>query len=536
MITTTTLYCLTPEIVLIVAAVAIYLGGAFSTAQRSWRWIAAVAILLAAVALRSQDGPAAAGGPLNLDALAWHGRWLALGLGALLVLLTWRPLVTGGTPEYAGSLLLTAAGLMLVSGAGDLVLLFVGLELISIPTYVLLCLGRRDVACQESAAKYFFLSVLSSAILLYGFSFLYGVAGSTALADVRTALDGSRTLPAGFAALAKLAMVLTFAGLCFKIAAVPFHFYAPDVYQGTTHPNAAVLSVVPKAAGLVAIVRILLIGMPEMGPYAWRVALLISVLTMTLGNAMALWQDDLRRLLAYSSIAHTGYMLIGLAAALATGNSAGSWNGSAALWFYLAVYAAATIGAFALLEHLGRPDRRIDGVEELAGLGRTRPLAAAVLAVCLFSLAGVPPLAGFWGKLFLFGSALSVDGGSGDQGDLWPWFLGLAVVGVLNAAVAAAYYLRIVAVMYFRTPLATPRAQGGAGAWWAAVVCALLVVGVGVYPGPLMSESNQAVSVDFGRDRPPRQSAPRPGVAASRTMPTEEHSQGTGDTLPSAVR
>jgi NADH-quinone oxidoreductase subunit N len=546
--TLATIYLLTPEIVLIAAAVAIYLGGAFSAAERPWRWIAAVAVSAAAVALWFQEGPTTAAAPLNFDTLAWHARWLALGFGAILVLMSWRPLGSGGTPEYVGSLLLTVAGLMLVSGASELVLLFVGLELISIPTYVLLYLGRRDVACQESAAKYFFLSVLSSAILLYGFSFLYGIAGSTNLTDISGALeriagpskmidvvsfregavaqlpglhdvslprDGAAALPTEFIALAKLAMVLCFAGLCFKITAAPFHFYAPDVYQGTTYPNAAVLSVLPKAAALVALVRILVIAMPHMEPYSWRVVLVVSVLTMTLGNVMALWQDNLRRLLAYSSIAHTGYMLIGLAVGLAARHATGSFNGVAALGFYLVAYAAATIGAFALLEHLGGPGHRLDGVEELAGLGRTRPLAAAVLAVCLFSLAGVPPLAGFWGKLLLFGSALNVGGEQGAPEGLWFWFVALAAIGVVNAAVAAAYYLRIVAVMYFRTPLATPRAEGGAGAWWAAVACALLVIGIGLSLGPLMRETNRAVPDRFAENVPPPQSAPSPGVAAA---------------------
>ena len=166
---------------------------------------------------------------------------------------------------------------------------------------------------------------------------------------------------------------------------------------------------------------------------------------------------------------------------------------SAPCWFYLATYAAATIGAFAVLEHLGRPERRLDAVDELAGLGRTRPAAAAVLAVCMFSLAGVPPLAGFWGKFLVFGSALNVDAQGGAVNMQW-WFIAAAVIGVLNAAVAAAYYLRIVAVMYFRTPLATPRAEGGAGSWWAAVACALLVIGVGVYPGPLMHAANESAA------------------------------------------
>jgi NADH-quinone oxidoreductase subunit N len=205
-----------------------------------------------------------------------------------------------------------------------------------------------------------------------------------------------------------------------------------------------------------------------------------AVLTMTLGNTLAFWQTDLRRLLADSSIAQAGYVLLALAAAMASsrGNAATAWNGIDALWFYVAVYAAATIGAFAMLEHLGREDRSLDGVDELAGLGVTRPLAAAVVAVCMFSLAGVPPLAGFWGKLMIFGSALSVE-----SPDARWWFVGAAVLGVLNAAAAAAYYLRVVAVMYFRTPLVTPRAEGGRGAWAAAVSCAVIVVVVGVYPG-----------------------------------------------------
>jgi NADH-quinone oxidoreductase subunit N len=520
-----TVRLLMPEIALIAAAVAIYLGGAFSTARRAWSWIAAIALALAAVALWTQHGPAVAGGPLNLDGLAWRGRWLTLGFGALFVLLSFRPLPVGGTAEYVGSLLLTVAGLMLVFGAADLVLLFVALELISIPTYVLLYLGRHDAQGQESAAKYFFLSVLSSAIVLYGFSFLYGVDGSTHLATLRATLADAAAVPPGFQAFSKIAMALIFAGLCFRITAVPFHFYAPDVYQGTTYPNAALLSVIPKAAGFVALTRIVLVAMPGMEPYAWHAAVVISILTMTVGNVLALWQDDLRRLLAYSSIAHAGYMLIGLAVALATGNAPGSWNGLAALAFYLVSYAAATIGAFAIFEHLGRPERRIEGIEELAGLGRTRPLAAALLAIFLFSLTGVPLLAGFWGKLWLFGSALNVDGAAGAAASVQGWFTGLAVVGVLNAAIAAAYYLRVVAVMYFRTPLATPRAQGGAGAWWAAVACGLAVVLIGLFPGPLMRETNDASGqlraagqVDRTRDgaqkRPPLQSAPRPGVAA----------------------
>ncbi len=493
---TQTISLLTPEIVLIAAAVAIYLGGAFSEARRAWSWFAGCAILAAGAVLWMQHGPMASARPLLADNLAWSVRWLALALGLLLVPLSSRALRDGNEPENVGSLLLAVAGLMLVSQAGDLITLFVSLELISIPTYVLLYLGRRDAASQESAAKYFFLSVLASAILLYGFSFLYGLSGSTELAAVRTALGDPRSLWAGWSPLAGLAMVLIFAGLCFKVTAVPFHFYAPDVYQGTTHPNAALLSVIPKAAGLVALVRLLLLTMPSLAPHSWRMVLVLAAVTMTFGNVTALWQDDLRRLFAYSAIAHGGYMLMGLAVGLAAPWGAGGWNGIGAMWFYLASYAAATLGTFAALESLGRDDHRIDAVDEVAGLAHTRPATAALVAVFMFSLAGIPLLAGFWGKFLVFGSALSIGNPA-----MRPWFLTLAVIGVLNAAVGAAYYLRIVAVMYFRSPPATLRPSGGRGAWWTAVACAILVIGIGVYSRPLVRASNAAAGSPFAASR-----------------------------------
>ncbi len=502
-----TVLLLTPEIVLVSVATLIYVAGAFFDARKIWSWLAGGGIVLAAIALATLGDETSAGGPVITDALAHYARWLALAVGALFVLLASRPLAEGGTPEYVGSLLLAIAGVMLVSSAGELVLLFLGLELISIPTYILLYLGRRGAQSQEtpsqetpsqetpsqetpsleSTTKYFFLSILASAMLLYGFTFLYGTAGTTDLAGIGERLSerlSDPVLSKMFGPLAMLAMILIFAGLGFKIAAVPFHFYAPDVYQGTTHTNAALLSVLPKAAGLVVLIRILVQTIPGVEP---RVAVVLSVLTMTLGNMMALWQNNLRRLLAYSSIAHAGYMLIGLSVALAMPGGPGSWNGLGALLFYLSVYAVATIGTFAALEYLGRRDAEVTAVDELAGLGRGRPFVAAALAVFMFSLAGIPPLAGFWGKLALFFSALSVAGES-----LRPWFLTLAILGGLNAAVAAAYYLRIVAVMYFRTPLAVPKAEGGAGAWSAVVVCAMLTIALGLLPRPLLDESNEA--------------------------------------------
>ncbi|MHC4176411.1 MAG: NADH-quinone oxidoreductase subunit N, partial [Planctomycetota bacterium] len=414
---TETVQLLSPEIVLIAAAVLIYLAGAFIDSRYLWGFAAAAGIATAAYVLwRVQEPAATATGPVTIDSLAYYGRWLALALGALLVLLAARPLDTPGTPEYVGSLLLAVAGLMLVCSAGGLVLMFLGLELISIPTYILLYLGRRDAASQESATKYFFLGILASAMLLYGFSFLYGTTGSTGLSAIHGALAEPGGAAAGLGMLVRVAFVLIVAGLGFKIAAVPFHFYAPDVYQGTTYTNAGLLSVLPKAAGMVALVRIVVVAKPTLAgvesygwePYGWIVVLVLAVLTMTFGNVMALWQENLRRLLAYSSVAHAGYMLIGLAVGLAFAGERGEWDGVSALLFYLCVYAVATIGTFAALECLGRRDRQIEAVEELAGLGRTRPLLALAMAVFMFSLAGIPPLAGFYGKLFVFGSALEV--------------------------------------------------------------------------------------------------------------------------------
>jgi NADH-quinone oxidoreductase subunit N len=489
--TASTIYFLLPEIVLIAAAVLIYIAGAFFQTQKAWPWIALTGIILAMVCLSRQNGVADSG-VLQSDGFSLYLRWLNLASGLLLVLLNFRPLIKGGTQEAIGSLLLAIAGGMLVVSANDLILLFIALELISIPTYILLYLGPGDVGCQESAAKYFFLSVLASAILLYGFSFIYGIAGTMNLHGIRIALASLPDMPKGFDNLAKLALALTFAGLCFRLAAVPFHFYAPDVYQGTTNSNAALLSVIPKAAGLAVLVRLVWAAMSNMGPFAWQITMAVSILTMTLGNTMALWQDNPRRMMAYSSIAHAGYLLIGLAAALAMRNdpSPGPWYGIEAMLFYLCVYAIATLGTFAVLELLGQPSRRIESIDELAGLGRTRPAAAAMMAVFMFSLTGIPPLAGFWGKLQIFGSALCVFDGAGQH--LHSWFTGLAIVGVLNAAISAGYYLRIVGVMYFRATSAASRAEGGFGVWTAAVACALVTVFIGFYPRPLVKASNQA--------------------------------------------
>ena len=498
-----TVNLLLPETVLIAAATLIYLMGAFFPKSFRPNLTAAGAILVAAGVLAYQDCNTPAilhlnswiSGPIAADAFGHTARWAILLFGLLFVMLSSYSPTVRPAAEYVGSLLFMVTGLMLIATAYDLVMLFLGLELVSIPTYIMLYLGKRDAHGQEATAKYFFLSILSSALLLYGFSFLYGLAGSTRL-DVLYAQLAAHPDSTMVIKLAPVALLLVFAGLGFRMTAVPFHFYAADVYQGTNNPNAGVLSTLPKIAGLLALVRLVVASMPGQESLAWRVALVMSVLTMTLGNVMALWQDNIRRLLAYSSIAHGGYMLIGVAVGLAVAARGGTGgeeiNGVGTALFYLTVYCLATIGAFAALKYLGSRDRQVDGVDELTGLGRTRPVAALALAVSMFSLAGVPPLAGFWGKLTLFLGAWCVDAAPDAAGTWRPWFVALAVIGALNAAIAMAYYLRVVAVMYFRSPVTTAKAEGGPGAWWAMVCCTLLVVAAGLYSGPIITAANDA--------------------------------------------
>ena len=480
-----------PEILVVLTAVFVYVGGAFAMPRASWSWIALAGFGLAGGCLATTT-PLASADPLMIDSLAIWTRWLALGLGAALVLVSWRPSGDPDGPEVVGSLMLVVAGMMLVGAAGELILIFLGLELISIPTYILLFIGRRTLEGREAAAKYFYLSILASAILLFGLSFLYGSSGSTSLDVIQARLiEGGNPL----VAVGQLAVVFIFAGLSFKIAAVPFHFYAADVYQGTTNSNSALLSVAPKLAGFLALIRLVVVATEGVPSPSWRIALALAVLTMTTGNVLALWQDNLRRLLAYSSVAHAGYMLIGLAVALATRpGTSGAFDGTTALLFYLLLYAVATLGTFAALNCLGTREQPVDHVDGLAGLAwcdEPRPrLLAWMLAAFMFSLAGIPPLAGFWGKLALFGGALGVREA---ESGMRVWFVGLAVLGVLNAAIAAAYYLRIVGVMFFRMPLGkvlvTPKRSAPLTV---AVICVLLVLAIGLFPAPWYDAASRA--------------------------------------------
>lgn len=491
----TTVTLLLPELILIAMATFIFVVGAFRPHATWWpvfaslTFVGTLCVSLFELWQHLADTPMFLSGPLVIDYLGQLLRPLAMLLGLLFTVMMSRVRTRELTSEFMGTLMLTIVGVLIVARANDLVLLFLGLELVSIPTYILLFLGRRDRAAGEATIKYFFLSILSSALLLYGLSFLYGMGGTTALTGtsdapgIREVLEGLKQTggtSANVLTLAPLAVVLILAGLGFKIAAVPFHFYAPDVYQGTTPGNAALLAVVPKIAGVAALIRVLFI-LNEVSPLTWQLVLIISLLTMTLGNICALWQKNIRRLLGFSSIAHSGYLLIGLAVALAADAPAVKTGGLGATLFYLAAYSLGSIAAFAALTYLGDDERVIDGVDELAGAGKSHPLAAGVLAVAMFSFAGIPIFAGFWGKFTLFTSTIELATGTASRG-MSMWFMTLAIVGALNAAIGAAYYLRVVGAMFFQPEARPAPGKGGTGAFAAMVAAGVLVLAIGAMP------------------------------------------------------
>jgi NADH-quinone oxidoreductase subunit N len=505
-ISSETVHLLFPELLVGSLAVMIYVVGAFVRNRTAFNLIAILGMATAAWLLVRQEGridvwssaAAITSGPLVIDPLAQLTRFGVLAIGTLMVIASWGAGPDDLATEYLGSLLLALCGLMLVGTANELVLLFVGFELISIPTYILLYLGRRDTLSQESATKYFLLSILSSALLLYGLALLYGAGGSTQLTTMRELMVEGAAEGRSLLNLAPVALVLILAGLAFKMAAVPFQFYAPDVYQGTTAANAGLLAVLPKIAGMVGLIR-LVVGMApaaDASSIGWQLLLAVAVVTMTLGNVLALWQNNVRRMMAYSSVAHAGYMLVGLAVALAGSEGGGgneSVQGLAAAYFYLGVYSFATYGTFAAFAALSTQERELNHIDELSGLAQRQPTLAIALAVFMFSLIGIPPLAGFWGKFRLVSSALGFDGATLDPSAI-QWFRALAVITVLNAAISAGYYLRIVAAMYFGAPEHPARPVRHAGPRVAVVAATLAIVILGVAPGQFWASVDRAAS------------------------------------------
>ncbi|HWG42045.1 MAG TPA: NADH-quinone oxidoreductase subunit N [Gemmataceae bacterium] len=540
---------LAPEMILGIAACVLFLGGTCRADRRLWGGVALVALLAAGVVLWLQPLPhyldkdsadaVRYASPLMLDRLALFLRAVSIAGGIILVLFSWDAMPANQSADYHACLLLIVVGMGLTGAANELVTLFLALELTSIPTYVILYLGRStlpggglDSAGQEAAMKYFMLSIFSSALTLFGFSYLYGLSGTTnlpALADAfragQLAAVAENPAASSLMGLGMIALVMVVAGLGFRITAVPFHFYAPDVYQGTTMAGAALLAFVPKMAGFAALVRVLGFVFPVLSHDVFEATLsppvlgdqlpvllwIMAAVTMTLGNILGLLQDNLRRLLAYSSVAHAGYMLIGLAVAPKLRPEA-MVDGVDAVFFYMVSYGAMTIGAFGVLQYLNTRGQRAETMDDVAGLGRSRPGMALLMVLFLFSLIGIPLTAGFMGKFLLFAGALDVPANpdavaSLEQRNL---FLILALIAAINAAIGAWYYLRIAATMYLREPPPStlgfvdkgPRSWPVLAAVW---LCAVLTLGIGIYPAPLKKAVQSAV---------PRFTEPAPQTAA----------------------
>jgi NADH-quinone oxidoreductase subunit N len=392
---------------------------------------------------------------------------------ALVILLSMDYLRREGIPsgEYYALLLFSASGMMLMASANDLIVVFLALELMSLCLYVLAGFFKQRLESTEASMKYFLLGAFASSFLLYGIALTYGATGTTSLDRIIVAAAGA----SGRDVMFHVGLALMLVGFGFKISAVPFHMWAPDVYQGAPTSVTTLIATGSKAAAFAALIRLLLGALrgaqAEWGPLMWALA----VVTMTLGNVVALAQSNLKRMLAYSSIAHVGYMMIGLVA--------GGVPGAGAILYYLFAYTFTTAGTFGVLTLCARAGEEAVEVQDYAGLARRHPLLAGMLTLFLLSLVGIPPLAGFVGKFYLFGAAVQ-------HGFIW-----LAVIAVLNSAIAAYYYLRVIVYMYMREPEGTgatlaPSFAGGV----ALAVAAAGIVLLGVMPAPFAELAQSAVA------------------------------------------
>jgi NADH-quinone oxidoreductase subunit N len=409
---------------------------------------------------------------LVVDGFATFFRVLVIGVGLLAVFASTDYLRREGAPggEFYALLLFSIVGQSVMVAANELIMIFIGLEISSIASYILAGYLRDDARNNESALKYFLLGSFATAFLLYGVAWIYGATGSTNLEEIRRVLlTGGEPL-----ALVGTAAALMFVGFAFKISAVPFQAWAPDVYQGAPAPVAAFLSVGPKAAAFAILLRVFLTAFGPISadwmPIVWGVALA----TMTVGNFAAILQSNIKRLLAYSSIAHAGYVLVAV--------TAHSGAGSAAAMFYLAAYAFTNIGAFAVVTYFSRKGEKYVGIDDFAGLAQRQPAMAAMLAIFLLSLIGVPLTGGFFGKFYIFKAAL-------DAHLVW-----LTVLGLLNSAVAAYYYLRVLVVMYFREPgeAAEDLPPAGTALQIAVYGSAVGVLLLGIFPSMVLDFANKA--------------------------------------------
>ena len=461
-----------PEIILAAGAMVLLLVGAFrgddATGPISWLSIGLLALALIVLHVGTGDGGTTFGGAFVLDTFALFMKSAVLIGSAVAIIMSSGYLREIGVRrfEYPVLIVLATLGMIMMVSAGDLIALYLGLELQSLALYVVAAVRRDSLKSTEAGLKYFVLGALSSGMLLYGSSLVYGFTGTISfagIAAIATGPDPSVGLLFGLAFIA--------AGLAFKVSAVPFHMWTPDVYEGAPTPVTAFFAAAPKLAAMALFVRIMVQAFPGITEQWQQIIVFIAIASMVLGAFAAIGQRNIKRLLAYSSIGHMGYALVGLAA--------GSEEGVRGVIIYMAIYLVMTLGTFACVLAMRRGDSHVEDIGDLAGLARNQPTMALMLALLMFSLAGVPPLAGFFAKFYVFLAAIEAE------------LYALAVIGVIASVVGAYYYLRIVKIMYFDEPSeAFEPVPGDLRAIM--VVSGVFVLAFFVYPSPLISAAEAA--------------------------------------------
>ena len=423
-----------PEIAIAVGALLLLMHGVFRPPVPTGDYLTGVLAIVvltiaAALIVMAPDQRAVLfDGAFIVDGFGRFMNLLVLGGSILVLVMSMGDLARAKllSSEYVVLLLLAVLGMLLMISAGSLISLYLGLELQSLALYVVAAIDRGNVRSSEAGLKYFVLGSLSSGMLLYGASLVYGFTGSTDFTAIAAAAHGQA---AGAGVGLTIGLVFLLVGLAFKVSAVPFHMWTPDVYEGAPTPVTAFFAAAPKLAAMALLMRVLLTAFPGIAPQWQQIVVFLSIASMLLGAFAAIGQTNIKRLMAYSSIGHVGYALIGLAA--------DSEIGTQSVLVYLAIYLFMTVGAFACILSMRNKLGPVEDIDSLAGLARTNPPMAFVLAMILFSMAGVPPLAGFFAKFYVFAAAV--------KAGLYP----LAVIGVLASVVAAYYYLRVVKIMFF---------------------------------------------------------------------------------------
>jgi NADH-quinone oxidoreductase subunit N len=465
-----------PEVTLAVGAMVLLLAGV-STRKEQADLILWAAVLIFALAgffvLRNSGTTTLFGDSFIVDPFARALKLLTLTGAAVTLIMSidfWRG--EGRLKfEFPVLVLLATTGMLMMISANDLIALYVGLELQSLSLYVVAAFDRRSARSSEAGLKYFVLGALSSGMLLYGASLIYGFTGSTLFTDIAAAVQ-----PSGANLGLIFGLVFLMTGFAFKISAVPFHMWTPDVYEGAPTPVTAFFAAAPKLAAMALTVRTLFAAFPSVTPEWQQIVTFLAIASMALGSFAAIGQRNIKRLMAYSSIGHMGYALVGLAA--------GTAEGVQGVIVYLAIYLAMTLGTFACILAMRRNGRMVEDIDQLSGLSNTSPMMAFLLAMLLFSLAGIPPLAGFFAKFYVFLAAINAG------------LYALAVIGVLLSVVGAYYYLRIVKIMYFDAPAERFEPMPGLLAVVLGV-SGLFILFYFVYPAPLVNVAEAAAKSLF---------------------------------------